>query len=78
MIYFDHNASSPPTRDHYKKVVSILAELDANPSSIHKAGRRAKLALEESRSSIAESLGAKEKNILFSIFLLISENIKSI
>ena len=65
MIYFDHNASSPPTRDHYKKVVSILAELDANPSSIHKAGRRAKLALEESRSSIAESLGAKEKNILF-------------
>lgn len=65
MIYFDHNASSPPTRDHYKKVFSILADLDANPSSIHKAGRRAKLALEQSRSNIAECLGATEKNILF-------------
>lgn len=65
MIYFDHNASSPPTREHYRKVLSILAYSDANPSSIHKAGRRAKLALEEARLSVAKTLGAKEKNIIF-------------
>ena len=65
MIYFDHNASSPPNKKHYRRVVDIVSPVDANPSSIHQAGRKAKLALEESREQIASIFGAEGKNILF-------------
>lgn len=65
MIYFDHNASSPPSKKHYKKVLEVLSSYDANPSSIHSAGRKAKLLLEESREQIASLLGAQGKNIIF-------------
>jgi len=65
MIYLDHNASSPPQKKHYKKVFEILEKIDANPSSIHQMGRRAKLSLEESRETIASMLGAQGKNIIF-------------
>ena len=65
MIYFDHNASSPPKKAHYKKVFDLLSSVDGNPSSIHSLGRKAKLALEEARDQIASLLGAEGDNILF-------------
>lgn len=65
MIYFDHNASSPPQKKHYKRVIERLEKVDANPSSIHQMGRRSKLVLEDSREMIASVLGAQAKNVIF-------------
>lgn len=65
MIYFDHNASSPPVRRHYREVLNKLEGSDGNPSSIHSLGRKAKLLVEDSRDLVAKCFGAQGKNIIF-------------
>lgn len=62
--YLDHAATSPlrpEARD------AVLRHLDAggNPSSLHAAGREARRVVEESRESVAESLGCRPSEIVF-------------
>ncbi len=64
-IYADYNASTPSTPEHNRKVVSILNQTLANPSSIHHLGRKAKLALEESRHHVAALFGSDKNKIIF-------------
>ncbi len=65
MLYFDHSATTPIDR----KVLTLMQEVAnvhfGNPSSIHKYGQKARSIIEKSRRQIADALGVKSRNILF-------------
>ena len=63
-IYADHHATSP-LRPEVRAVMEPWLGLAANASSIHEAGRRARRAVEESRSEVARALGARPEEIVF-------------
>ncbi len=64
-IYLDHNAGAP-LRDEVKAVIaSFLGEEMANPSSVHRAGQRARRALERARDQVASLIGADSRQIVF-------------
>jgi cysteine desulfurase len=63
-IYLDHNATTPllpAARD------ALIAALDAfgNPASAHRAGRRARVALEDAREEVAALLHAQPDEVIF-------------
>lgn len=64
-IYVDANATYPVEVEHYDAVHALLKQVDGNPSSIHAAGRRAKVAVEDARSAVAQVLGARSTEIIF-------------
>lgn len=63
--YLDHAASTPL----YPEVVAVMQEtlhsLHANPTGMHSSARAAKTALEESRERIANLLGCKPHEVVF-------------
>jgi cysteine desulfurase len=63
--YLDANATYPVAPEHYDRVCALLKTCDGNPSSIHEAGRSAKVALEKSRSAVARLLGATGSDLVF-------------
>lgn len=67
MIYLDHAAATPLLPEALKKMEPFLSgkEQFGNPSSIHKAGREARAAIEESRANIAGFLGCEPKEVIF-------------
>ena len=64
-IYLDHNATSPLLPEVENAMNEVAKQAFANPSSPHWAGRNAKFLLEEARDSLANSLGAKSQEIIF-------------
>ena len=64
-IYLDHNATSPLLPEVENVMSEVAQQSFANPSSPHWAGRNAKFLLEEARDSLANSLGAKSQEIIF-------------
>ena len=65
MIYFDYAATSLKRRDVFEKILENFELFDGNPDSLHKYGRDAKKILNESRDSIADSINANPKDIVF-------------
>ncbi|MCX6109078.1 MAG: aminotransferase class V-fold PLP-dependent enzyme [Proteobacteria bacterium] len=65
MIYVDANATYPVTPKHYMDVAALLQQVDGNPSSIHAPGRNAKVALEHARGYLAQLLGARSLEVVF-------------
>ena len=63
--YFDHNATTPPDPAVVEAVVRALRDEFGNPSSVHHFGQRAKALLDESRSSVAELIGAEPGDLVF-------------
>lgn len=65
MLYFDHSATTPID----PKVLALMQEVAktnfGNPSSIHKYGQKARAIIEKSRRQIADALGVKSRNIIF-------------
>lgn len=65
MLYFDHSATTPLD----PKVSALMKEIAdnhfGNPSSIHKYGQKARAVIEKSRRQIADALGVKSRNIIF-------------
>jgi len=65
MIYFD-NASTTKINPEVIEVISkSMKEVYGNPSSTHSLGRKAKVAIETARNSIAKIMGCKPKEIIF-------------
>ena len=64
-IYLDNNATTRPLPEVVETVSRHLKESFANPGSRHSLGRTARRALEDARERMAEILGAKPKEILF-------------
>ncbi|MCX6244776.1 MAG: selenide, water dikinase SelD [Bacteroidetes bacterium] len=65
MIYLDYNATTPVDPLVAAEMKPYLEELYGNPSSIHPAGVRAKLAVENARRQVAEFLNAEPDEIIF-------------
>lgn len=64
MIYFDHAATTPVSREVAALFVKLLDEY-GNPDSLHQQGRKAAKLLEQSRSRIASMLKCSPEEILF-------------
>lgn len=64
-LYFDHNATTPLREDVREHYFGWLAEGLGNPSSLHGAGRRARLLIDEARERAAAALGVHEDELLF-------------
>ena len=62
--YLDHAATTPMVAAAIEAVTSHLSDV-GNPSSLHAAGRAARRVLEESREQVAELLGAKPAEVIF-------------
>lgn len=64
-IYLDY-ASTTPVDPEVKKVMDPFFSLQfGNPSSLHKQGREAKVAIESARNKIANCINAKGSEIVF-------------
>ncbi|GEM00549.1 cysteine desulfurase [Halolactibacillus halophilus] len=64
-LYFDHAATTPLHPDVSQMMSTALTENFGNPSSIHQSGRQSRKAVDEARTVIAKSLGANDKDIIF-------------
>ncbi|WP_053219072.1 cysteine desulfurase family protein [Virgibacillus senegalensis] len=64
-IYLDHAATTPVHPEVTKSMVPVLEEVFGNPSSVHHFGRKARQIIDEARRVIAGSIGANEKEIVF-------------
>jgi cysteine desulfurase len=64
MPYLDHAATTPMLPEAVTAVSEAMGEL-GNPSSVHGSGRRARRRVEESREQLAESLGARPSEVVF-------------
>lgn len=65
MIDFDHNATTVIAPEALEAMCVAARECPGNPGSRHAAGRKARLALDESREQIAALLGAKASEVIF-------------
>lgn len=64
-IYLDNSATTPLATEVLDAMSPFFQTHYGNASSLHSAGRQARSAVEESRSSIAEHLGAQPSEIVF-------------
>ncbi|ROS71960.1 cysteine desulfurase [Curtobacterium sp. PhB130] len=63
-VYLDHAATTPILPEALAAFTDALATV-GNPSSIHSAGQRAKMLLEDGRARVAASLDAEPVEIVF-------------
>lgn len=64
-IYMDHAATTPVRPEVREAMAPYLERRFGNPSSIHRAGREARAALEEARERVAAVIGAERREIVF-------------
>ncbi len=64
-IYMDHSATTPVRDEVFAAMQPYFAEFYGNASSIHGVGRRAGVALSQARRTIADLVGAKSSEIVF-------------
>ncbi|MCF4164528.1 cysteine desulfurase [Zavarzinia compransoris] len=62
--YLDYNAGAPARPAVVDAVVAALA-IGGNPSSVHRAGRLARRAIEDARETVAETVGAEASEVIF-------------
>ena len=63
--YLDNAATTRTCPEALEAAVRVMEEVYGNPSSTHKKGREAKRLLDESRRSVADALGAKPEELVF-------------
>jgi cysteine desulfurase len=64
-VYFDYNATAPPSSEVVERVAAATRDLFGNASSVHHFGQQAKAALDEARSSVASLINADPSEIVF-------------
>jgi cysteine desulfurase len=78
VAYLDHAASTPMLPEAVETVTAALtASLGSlgNASSLHTAGRRARRVVEESREQVAQALGARPSEVVFTASGTESDNL---
>lgn len=65
IIYLDHAATTPVLPEVVKEIDKCFLEYYGNASEMHQQGQKAKEILENSRKIIADSLGSKPDEIIF-------------
>jgi cysteine desulfurase len=63
-VYLDHAATTPMHPDAIEAMTAVLATV-GNASSLHTSGRAARRRIEESRETVAEKLGARPSEVVF-------------
>jgi cysteine desulfurase len=64
-IYLDHAATTPTHPEVVKAMLPYFSDAFGNPSSIYSYGQEAKAAVEEARTRVAELIGARSEEIIF-------------
>ncbi|MET9093720.1 cysteine desulfurase family protein [Streptomyces cyaneofuscatus] len=64
MAYLDHAATTPMLPEAIEAMTAQLS-VTGNASSLHAAGRRARRTVEESRETLADALGARPSEVVF-------------
>lgn len=64
-IYLDHAATSPMANGVVEAMIPVYKDIIGNASSVHSFGRKARQQLDTSRRVLAASVGANEKEIIF-------------
>ena len=62
-IYLDHNATTPAKPGVVEKMLETLA-FPGNASAVHRAGRKARLLIEDSRQTLLRAINAENRDIL--------------
>jgi cysteine desulfurase len=65
MIYLDYNATTPLCAAAREAMEPFLSRHYGNPSSVHAAGRQARAGVDNARDRLAELLGAKPHELIF-------------
>lgn len=65
MIYLDHHATTPPAPAVIAAMTEVLTQTWANPSSPHAVGQQAKRVLAAARAQVAQALGCKPAEVVF-------------
>ena len=64
-IYLDHAATTPTHPEVVKAMLPFFTDAFGNPSSIYSYGQEAKGGIEEARTKVAELIGARSEEIVF-------------
>ncbi len=64
-VYFDYNATTPPSPEVVDRVASATQDLFGNASSVHHFGQQAKAALDEARSAVSALIGCDPSEVVF-------------
>jgi cysteine desulfurase len=64
-IYLDHAATTPTRPEVVKAMLPYFTDAFGNPSSIYSYGQEARGAVEEARTKVAELIGARSEEIIF-------------
>jgi cysteine desulfurase len=65
MIYLDYNATTPLCSAARAAMEPFLSRHYGNPSSVHATGREARAAVDDARDRLADLLGAKAHELIF-------------
>lgn len=65
MIYLDYNATTPLCAAARKAMEPFLSRHYGNPSSVHAPGREARAAVDDARDRLADLVGAKPHELIF-------------
>jgi cysteine desulfurase len=65
MIYLDYNATTPLCDAAWRAMQPYFERHFGNPSSVHRAGRQTRAAIDDARDRLAALLGAKPHEIIF-------------
>lgn len=64
-IYLDHAATTPVRPEVVQAMLPYFTDIFGNPSSIHSYGQEARAAVDEARIRVAELIGARSEEIVF-------------
>jgi cysteine desulfurase len=64
-VYLDWNATTPPLPEVLDAMREVAREAWGNPSSVHAAGRRARVYVEEAREELGAALGRSPRDVWF-------------
>src|SRR6266567_5004369 len=65
MIYLDYNATTPLCAIAREAMEPFLTQHYGNPSSVHAVGREARAGIDDARDRLADLLGAKPHELIF-------------
>ena len=65
LVYLDNAATTKPCTEAVNAVTAAMTEHFGNPSSLHRAGLDAQLAVDGARKIIADSIGADVNSVYF-------------
>src|SRR6478672_9056620 len=64
-VYLDHAATTPVRDEVMAAMLPFFGPRFGNPSSVHRWGREARVALDEARERLAACLGAQQDEVCF-------------